>query len=102
MQENNMKEEYNNNEEAYDKQCIIEQQEEKEQEINYYDVTIYALIQYMKKNEKNPSEKSWDRIATKDKYLSSKTIGYISGLGFNKLCRNLRKQINKDKRQQSF
>lgn len=87
----------NNNEEAYDTKIIIE-----EQKINYYEVTIDALIQYMKSNEKNPSEKKWDKLAIENQYLSSKTIGYISGVGFNKFCRNLRKQINKDKRQPNF
>lgn len=92
----------NNNEEAYDTENIIEDQKKEKQKINYYDVTIYALIQYIKSNEKNPSEKKWDKIAIENQYLSSKTIGYISGIGFNKFCRNIRKQINKDKRQPNF
>lgn len=65
---------------------------------NYYEKSLEALIEYMKNNEKNPSEKRWDEFAVSKKYLSSKTIGYISGTGFNKFCRNLRKQINKSKR----
>lgn len=76
-----------------------EKQNNIEENKNYYEKSIYALVEYMKNNEKNPSEKSWDEIAICNKYLSSKTIGYLSGRGFNKLCRNLRKEINKDKRQ---
>ena len=30
------------------------------------------------------------------KYLSSKTIGYLSGIGFNTLCRKLRKEIKRE------
>lgn len=94
--ENNNIVKYKNiNEEAYDTTNIIETQQKK----NYYDESIYALLEYMENNEKNPSEKRWDKIAISNQYLSSKTIGYISGIGFNKFCRNLRKQINKNKRQ---
>ena len=52
----------------------------------------------MKKNEKNPNEKQWDKYAVQNKYLSSKTIGYLTEIGFNRFCRNLRKQINNEKR----
>ena len=65
---------------------------------NYYEKSLEALIEYMKNNEQNPSEKRWDEFAIYNKYLSSKTIGYISGIGFNKFCRKLRKEINKSKR----
>lgn len=85
----------NENKKAYDTIDIVEE----EQKRNYYEESIYALIQYMKNNDKNPSEKRWDKKAIDEKYLSSKTIGYLSGMGFNKLCRKLRKQINKNKRQ---
>ena len=102
QEENNVIEKRIKNEEAYDINDVIEEQEEKKQRRNYYDETIYALIQYMKNNEKNPSEKKWDEVARKEEYLSSKTIGYVSGIGFNKLCRNLRKEINRSKRQQNF
>lgn len=77
------------------KQEIKEKQNKNE---NYYEKSIDALIGYMKNNEQNPSQKKWDEFAIYNKYLSSKTIGYISGIGFNKLCRNLRKKINKTKR----
>lgn len=99
QEENNIIKEKNRKEEAYDINDVIE---EKEKKRNYYDETIYALIQYMKNNEKNPSEKRWDEVAIKEQCLSSKTIGYVSGIGFNKFCRNLRKQINRIKRQQNF
>mgnify|MGYP004601845161 CR=1 FL=1 len=64
----------------------------------YYVESMNALIEYMKRNEKNPNEKQWNKYAIKNKYLSSKTIGYLSEIGFNKLCRNLRKQINNERR----
>lgn len=70
----------------------------KEYRKDYYTESINALIEYMKEYEKNPNEKHWDNYAIQNKYLSSKTIGYLSGVGFNTLCRNLRKQINKQKR----
>lgn len=65
----------------------------------YYEKSMGALVQYMKDNEENPSEKRWNRYAISQKCLSSKTIGYLSGIGFNTLCRKLRKELNKEKRQ---
>lgn len=89
-------------EKAYVVNDIIEKEEIhqlEETKKDYYEESIYALIEYMKNDEKNPNENRWNEIAISKKYLSSKTIGYISGMGFNTLCRKLRKQINKNKRQ---
>lgn len=103
MQEEKNELEYRNkNMKAYNETNIIVDEKGKQLEKNkkyYYEESIYALIEYMKNNKKNPSEKEWDKFAINEKHLSSKTIGYISGIGFNKLCRNLRKEINKSKRQ---
>lgn len=74
------------------------QNNKEESSKNYYKKSIDALVEYMKNNEKNPSEKCWDKFAICNNYLSSKTIGYISGMGFNTFCRNVRKEINKNKR----
>ena len=98
MQEEKKKIEYEN-EKAYNFENIIEKEKNKNQKENYYEKSIYSLIQYMKINEQNPSENKWDNIAVKNKYLSSKTMGYLSAIGFNKLCRKLRKAINRNKRQ---
>lgn len=66
-----------------------------------YEESMRALFVYLKNNEKNPSEKVWNQYAVEKRYLSSKTIGYLSKTGFNTLCRELRKQINKEKRQEN-
>lgn len=98
QEEKNKIECINENVEAYNEKNIIVDEKDKKMEKeqkDYYEESIYALIEYIKENEQNPNEKKWDKIAVDKKYLSSKTIGYISGVGFNKLCRNLRKQINK-------
>lgn len=82
------------------KEAYYEEVEIKEQEKHdCYKNSMEALIGYMSKNEKNPSEKQWNQYAMCQKYLSGKTIGYLSGMGFNTLCRKLRKEINKKKRQ---
>ena len=83
--------------EAYCIKTIIVDKENNKND--YYRESIDALINYMKNNEQNPSENRWDRYAIIKKHLSSKTLGYLSGIGFNTLCRNIRKQINKNKRQ---
>lgn len=76
----------------------IRKPREKKYQKDYYTESLNALIEYMKKYEKNPNEKQWDNYAIQNEYLSSKTMGYLSEIGFNTLCRNLRKQINKEKR----
>lgn len=83
----------------YYKKCMIKTNIKlKENKKDYYAESINALIEYMKKYEKNPNEKQWNKYAIQNRYLLSKTIGYLSKVGFNTLCRNLRKQINKQKR----
>lgn len=62
---------------------------------NYYLNSIIELIEYMKVNENNPSEKKWNKYAIKKGCLSSKTLGYMYEDGFNSLCREIRKKINK-------
>lgn len=62
---------------------------------NYYLDSIIELIEYMKINEKNPSESRWNKYAVEKGCLSSETIGYMYGDGFNNLCRKIRKMLNK-------
>ncbi len=62
---------------------------------NYYLHSIITLTEYMKLNEKNPSEYKWNKYAIKNRCLSSKTIGYMYEDGFNSLCREIRKELNK-------
>lgn len=83
------------NKEAYNANNIVK----KDKKQNHYEESINALINYMENTEKNPSEKRWDCYAIFKKHLSSKTLGYLYGKGFNTLCKDIRKQINKKKRQ---
>ena len=76
QKEKNILENKNENKEAYSITNIIEGEKINKLEENlknYYEESIYALIEYMKKDEKNPSEKRWDKFAVSEKYLSSKT-----------------------------
>lgn len=56
------------------------------------------LIEYLKKHEKNPTEREWDRYAMEINCLSSKTMGFVDGDGFKKLCYKLRKELRKELR----
>lgn len=58
---------------------------------SYYEKSIYALMQYIKNSIVNPSEVIWNRYAVENNYLSAETIGYMSEIGFNKLCKKIRK-----------
>lgn len=71
---------------------------QKEEKFNYYEKSIEFLKKYIQLTEQNPSESKWNEYAIKEKYLSSKSMGYISGIGFNKLCRKIRKEINNNKK----
>ena len=64
----------------------------------YYEKSIKELTEYIRNNEKNPNERHWNRYALEKQCLSSETIGYLCGIGFNKLCRKIRKQINTENR----
>lgn len=60
---------------------------------SYYNESLDALTNYIKENEINPSEVRWNKYAVENRYLSSETMGYIYGEGFNKLCKELRKEL---------
>ncbi len=90
--------EYNKTGECHTNRIIVEEEQIKETK-NYYEESMDALIHYMENHEINPSENRWDKYAVCNKYLSSKTIGYLSGIRFNTLCRKMRKELNKRKRQ---
>ena len=47
---------------------------------------------YLKREKKIPSEKRWNRYAYENNLLSSKTLEYLYGLRFNKMCRKLIKK----------
>lgn len=68
---------------------------------NDYERSVKALEKYIKQNEKNPTEKVWDLIAIKEGYLSSRSIGYLSGEGFNIFCKSIRKQQKKEKEEKN-
>ena len=96
MQEKRIISEYNSqNEKEYYMKNIVKQKKKIKQLNHCYEESINALVQYMKEHDTNPSEKCWNHYAIHKNFLSSKTIGYLSGMGFNTFCRKTRKQINK-------
>ena len=85
------------NKEACNTKRIVKYRTNIKRKTDYYQKSLRALVEYMKKNEKNPSENVWNKFAIANRYLSGKSIGYLSGVGFNRLCKNIRKKINKMK-----
>lgn len=68
--------------------------------VNYminYEKSLDELKKYLKKEKKIPSEKVWNRYAYENNLLSSKTMEYLYGLRFNKMCR----EINRKKKKQN-
>ena len=58
----------------------------------YYEKSLKELERYIKITRTRPNEKTWNRFAVQNGYLSSESIGYICGVGFNKLCRKIIKK----------
>lgn len=63
---------------------------------NIYEESIIGLKEYIKEIREVPNGQMWNAHAIQFGYLSSKSIGFLSPCGFNKLCRNLLKEINKE------
>jgi len=59
-----------------------------------YEKSVKELKKYIINNKNRPSEKVWNKYAIENGLLLSGTIGYISGKGFNALCRELIKECN--------
>ena len=57
-----------------------------------YEKSLDELKKYLKRDKKIPSEKRWNRYAYENNLLSSKTLEYLYGLRFNKMCRKLIKK----------
>lgn len=58
----------------------------------YYEKSLKELERYIKTTRTRPNEKTWNKFAVQNGYLSSESIGYICGIGFNKLCRKIIKR----------
>lgn len=57
-----------------------------------YEKSLDELKKYLKREKKIPSEKRWNKYAYENNLLSSKTLEYLYGLRFNKMCRKLIKK----------
>ena len=57
--------------------------------MNIYEKSLEELKKYLRETNKIPSEKKWNHYAVENKLLSSKSIEYIYGGKFNKMCRKL-------------
>lgn len=64
-----------------------------------YTISVEKLKEYLENNKSMPSEKEWNRFAVEKKLLSSKTISFLAGMGFNTLCRKMMKQITQEKKE---
>jgi len=69
---------------------------EKNKSKNIYEESIIGLKEYIRETREIPNGQKWNAYAMKFGYLSSKSIGFFSPCGFNKLCRNLIKEVNKE------
>ena len=67
-------------------------------EEDVYTNSVKRLKEYLRNEKRIPSEKEWNRYAVSENLLSAQTISYLSGMGFNRVCRNLLKEITQEKK----
>lgn len=60
-----------------------------------YKNSINGLKLYLKVVKEIPSEKQWNKYAKTEKLLSSKSLSYLCGAKFNKICSAIIKKSNK-------
>lgn len=65
----------------------------------YYHKSMEALTKHIEQTRTIPTEKIWNQIAIKNDYLTSQSIGYLSGTKFPDLCKKIYKQTNKKKKE---
>ena len=63
----------------------------------YHKKSIEALTQYIMENKAMPTEKVWNKLASKNDYLTSQSLGYLSGIKFSDLCKDIYKKYKKEK-----
>ncbi len=63
----------------------------------YYQESIEALTQYIKENKSIPTEKVWNKIAFAKNLLTSQSLGYLSGIKFSDICKDIYKNYKKEK-----
>lgn len=61
----------------------------------YYSASMQALTKYISEKRSLPTEKVWNKIAVQGDYLTSQSLGYLSGIKFPELCKKIYKEIQK-------
>ena len=62
--------------------------------MDIYEKSINMLKNHLKEENRVISEKEWNNYAVEENLLSSKTIAYLYGSKFNKMCRKLIRKKN--------
>lgn len=62
-----------------------------------YDKSFQELKNYLKTTNSIPSEQKWNKYCIEQNLLSSKSMEYMYGKKFNKMCRELIKEVHKNK-----
>ncbi len=64
----------------------------------YYKESIEVLTKYITGTKIIPTEKEWNKIAIENNYLTSPTLGYVSGMSFPELCKKIYKEMRKEEK----
>lgn len=74
-------------EEAYEASTCLDKEISKYYELHpmryYYEESINGIKKYIKKYNKRPTKKQWNRYAKNNNYLSSESMNYIGKIKFN-------------------
>lgn len=61
----------------------------------YYEKSIKALTKIIQDNKEIPTEKVWNKLAGKEGYLTSQSLGYIAQMRFPEVCKQIYKEMQK-------
>lgn len=66
----------------------------------YYQKSIQELRNLIREKSEIPTEKIWNKIAEEQGYLTSQSLGYIAQVKFPELCKNIYREIQKQKKEE--
>ena len=66
----------------------------------YYQKSIMALTELIKKRKDVPTEKEWNHLAGTDSYLTSQSLGFIAQAKFSELCKKIYKEIQRQNKKE--
>lgn len=65
----------------------------------YYQKSIMALTELIRKRKMPPTEKEWNHLAGADNYLTSQSLSFIAQAKFSEICKRIYKEVQQSKKE---